>query len=98
MPRKLKNKTFTITENQIAWLKAESDRTGLNMVEIVRRALDAYAQAEESREQRRMFTTQQRRDIKIMARQQGMSEVEVVRQIVNAGLIRMGEKPIKIGG
>ena len=97
MPRKLKNKTFKITENQIQWLKAESDRTGLNMVEIVRRALDAYAQAEESREQRRIFTTQQRREIKIIARQQGMSEIEIVKEIINAGLIRMGEKPIKIG-
>ena len=97
MPRKLKNKTFKITENQIQWLKAESDRTGLNMVEIVRRALDAYAEAEQAREERRMFTVQQRRDIKIIARQQGTSEIEVVKQIINAGLIRIGEKPIKIG-
>lgn len=97
MSRKLRNSTYKLTENQLAWLEEQSEKTGLNKVEIVRRALDAYAQAEQAREERRMFTTQQRRDIKIIARQQGTSEIEIVKQIINAGLIRIGEKPIKVG-
>lgn len=97
MPRKLRNSTYKLTENQLAWLEEQSEKTGLNKVEIVRRALDAYAQAEQAREERRMFTVQQRRDIKVIARQQGTSETEVVKQIINAGLIRIGEKPIKVG-
>lgn len=93
---KIKKKTFRITENQIEWLQTESKKTGLNVVEIVRRALDAYALTEEAREQRRIFTAQQRRDIKIIARQHGISEIDVIRQTINSGLRRMSEKPIKI--
>ena len=48
MPRKLRNTTYKLTEQQIAWLTEQSEKTGLNKVEIVRRALDAYAQAEEA--------------------------------------------------
>ena len=67
------------------------------MVEILRRALDFYAQAEEAREQRRMFTKQQRMDIKIIARRHGISETEVIKLTIDNGLRRMREKPIKIG-
>ena len=73
MPRKLRNTTYKLTEQQIAWLTEQSEKTGLNKVEIVRRALDAYAQAEEAREQRRMFNFQQRQEIKIIARRHGMA-------------------------
>ena len=95
MSKKFHRNTFKLTEHQHNWLEEQSEQTGLNKVEIVRRALDAYRQTEESREERRMFTTQQRRDIKIIARQQGISETQVVKQIIHAGLIRISEKPIK---
>lgn len=93
---KIKKKTFRITENQIEWLQAESQKTGLNVVEIVRRALDAYALTEEAREQRRVFTAEQRRDIKIIARQHGISEIDVIRQTISNGLRRMSDKPVKV--
>ena len=97
MPRKLKKTTFKITHNQIEWLKTEREKTGLNMVEIVRRALDAYAQAEEAKEERRIFTVQQRREMKIIARQHGISEIEVIRETIHTGLRRIRQKPTKIG-
>ena len=95
MPKKLYRNAFKLTAAQHQWLQEQSDKTGLNKVEIVRRALDAYAQAEEVREERRMFTTQQRRNIKIIARQQGVPETQVIKQIIHTGLIRLSEKPIK---
>lgn len=97
MPRKLRSTTYKLTENQLAWLEEQSEKTGLNKVEIVRRALDAYAQAEQAREERRVFTVQQRQEIKIIARRHGMSEVEIVKQIINTGLLKISEKPIKVG-
>ena len=92
MPR-LQNKTFGITENQIQWLEEESEKTGLQKVELVRRALDAFAEAEETKEQRRLFTPQQRREIRQVARAKGISEVEVVRQAIDKGIDRMFVKP-----
>ena len=92
MPR-LQNKTFRITENQIQWLEEQSEKTGLQKVELVRRALDAFAEAEEAKEQRRLFTPQQRREIRQVARAKGISEVEVVRQAIDKGIDRMFVKP-----
>ena len=92
MPR-LQNKTFGITENQIQWLEEQSEKTGLQKVELVRRALDAFAEAEETKEQRRLFTPQQRREIRQVARAKGISEVEVVRQAIDKGIDRMFVKP-----
>ena len=68
----MKPATFLITENQANWLQKEYERTGLNKVEIVRRALDNYAEAEEAKEQRRFFTPQQRQNIKEVARLKGV--------------------------
>ena len=91
MPR-LQNKTYGITENQIQWLEEQSEKTGLQKVELVRRALDAFAEAEETKEQRRLFTPQQRREIKIIARRNGISEVEVVRQAMDDSIKSMFSK------
>ena len=91
MPR-LQNKTFRITENQIQWLEEQSEKTGLQKVELVRRALDAFAEAEEAKEQRRLFTPKQRREIKIIARRNGISEVEVVRQAMDDSIKSMFSK------
>ena len=95
MSNKLRAVTFKITENQIRWLREASEKTGLNQVEIVRRALDAYEYAERIKEERRLFTPQQRREIRTIARRHGLSEFEAARETLDAGLIRMSEKPIR---
>ena len=46
MSPKLERTTFTITQNQIKWLAEQSQKTGLNKVELVRRALDEYSERE----------------------------------------------------
>lgn len=86
MRPKLHPATFLITLNQINWLEEESERTGLNKVEIVRRALDNYRDTQESKEQRRFFSPQQRQDIKEAARRKGIAEIEVIRDAVNREL------------
>ena len=80
---KLQPITFTITRQQSKWLKQQSEKTGLNQVEIVRRALDAYAEAEEVKEQRRYFSPEQRQNIREIARRRGIGEIEVVREAIN---------------
>ena len=80
---KLQPITLTLTVQQLKWLKQQSDKTGLHQVEIVRRALDAYADAEETKEQRRYFTPEQRQNIRDIARRSGIGEIEVVREAVN---------------
>ena len=82
----MKPATFLITENQANWLQKEYERTGLNKVEIVRRALDDYAEAEEAKEQRRFFTPQQRQNIKEVARLKGVSEREVIQAAIDREL------------
>ena len=68
---KLQPITFTLTPQQLKWLKQQSEKTGLHQVEIVRRALDAYADAEEIKEQRRYFSEEQRQNIRDIARRRG---------------------------
>ena len=80
---KLKPITLTLTVQQLKWLKQHSEKTGLHRVEIVRRALDTYAEAEETKEQRRYFTSEQRQSIRDIARRRGIGEIEVVREAVN---------------
>ena len=80
---KLKPITFTLTPQQLKWLKQQSEKTGLHQVEIVRRALDAYADAEEIKEQRRYFSEEQRQNIRDIARRRGIGEIEVVREAIN---------------
>ena len=91
----MENKTFRITKRQVNWLQYQSVKTGLQQVEIVRRALDAYAEAEEVKEQRRMFTPEQRREIRQVARTKGISEVEVVRHAIDKDLRRTHAAPLK---
>ena len=86
MTQRMKPATFLITENQANWLQAEYERTGLNKVEIVRRALDNYAEAEEAKEQRRFFTPQQRQNIKEVARLKGVSEIQVIQTAIDREL------------
>ena len=85
MPR-LKRTAFTITEHQFDWLKEHSLKTGLPQVDIVRRALDVYAEIEKAKEQQYLFTPQQRQEIKQIARDTGVSETEVIRAAIEKDL------------
>ena len=86
MPSRLLSATFTLTANQLRWIREQNAKTGLTQVEIVRRALDEYAEREESKERKQLFTPQQRQDIKDAARVKGISEVEIIRRALNKEL------------
>ena len=86
----LKNQTYKITEKQIEWLAAQSEKTGLAIVELVRRALDVYAETETDKEHRQLFTPEQRREIKTIARKKGITEREVVREAIDRETRRSG--------
>ena len=79
---RLKPVTFKMTQQQLDWLDQESEKTGLNKVEIVRRALDDYKDVRAEKEQSEYFTPQQQQNIKVMARMQCISETEVIRRAV----------------
>ena len=83
MKRKMKPATFALPKQMLRWLRAEHEKTGLTQVEIVRRALDDYRSAQEVREKLQMFTAAQKKDIKIIAQIQSISEVEVIRAAVD---------------
>ena len=85
MPNK-KPYTFRITLPQLQWLKKESQETGLNEVEIIRRALDVYAEVETKKRQQNLFTPEQRREIKEIAREKGISEARVIRSVLEKEL------------
>lgn len=38
----MKRVDFHLTERHVEWLKAKSKETGLNVAELIRRALDAF--------------------------------------------------------
>ncbi|MYG00264.1 hypothetical protein F4212_14190 [Candidatus Poribacteria bacterium] len=86
MSKRLRNATFTITERQIAWIKDRQRKTGLTQVEIVRRALDEYAERQELKDQRSLFTPEQRQDIKDAARLKNISEVQIIRRALTREL------------
>ena len=78
----MKAATFIMTQQQLDWLSEESEKTGLNKVEIIRRAVDNYREVQAEKEQRRFFTPQQQQDIKVMARMQNITETEVIRRAI----------------
>ena len=82
MASSLKPVTFKVTQQQLDWLEQESEKTGLNKVEIVRRALDDYKDGQAEKERSQYFTLQQQQNIKIMAKMQNISEAEVIRKAV----------------
>ena len=86
MNLKLHPITFSLTLDQIKWLEMQHERTGLKKAEIIRRALDEYVEAEETKEQRRLFSPEQRKDIREVARRRAVGEIEVVRDAVNREL------------
>ena len=81
-----KSYTFKITLPQLKWLQEESQKTGLNQVEIIRRALDVYAQVEAEKGQKDILTPEQRREIKQIAREKGVSEGKVIRSVLEKEL------------
>lgn len=54
---KLERTTFTLTQQQIEWIDEQSKKTGLLKAEIMRRAVDQYAEQEEAKEERQFFYT-----------------------------------------
>lgn len=83
MNSKFQVAAFHLTHSQVKWLDEESKKTGLNKVEIVRRALDDYRDVQAEKEQREYFTPTQRQNIKVMARMQNISEVEVIQKAID---------------
>ena len=79
---RLKPVTFKMTQQQLDWLEQESEKTGLNKVEIVRRALDDYKDVRAEKEQSEYFTAQQQQNIRVMAQMQCISETEVIRRAI----------------
>ena len=79
MSQRLRPATFSFTEQQLRWIKERQQKTGLPQVEILRRALDEYAEREETKEQRMLFTQQQRQDIRDAAKKKGISELQIIR-------------------
>ena len=80
---KLVRTTFTITENQIAWIDEQHERTGLLKSEIVRRALDEYREREARKAEKALFTAEQLRELREIARAKGKSVVSHVRTLVD---------------
>ena len=85
-------KTFKLTILQVEWLKAFSQKTGLNQVEIIRRALDFFAESEELKEERRYFSADQRAMIRKVAQMRGETEVQVVRAAVDKDMKHLTQK------
>lgn len=85
---KLERTTFTLTPQQIEWIDEQSQKTGLLKAEIMRRAVDQYAEQEAAKEERQFFTPEQRREIKEIARAKGVSELSVIRRAIDRELNR----------
>ena len=85
---KLERTTFTITEKQIQWISEQHEKTGLLKSEIVRRAIDEYAERQEAKEERKLLTPEQWREIREIARAKGQSALAVVRRAVDRELNR----------
>ena len=83
---KLERTTFTITSSQAEWIDSYSKKTGLLKSEIVRRALDEYAEREEAKAERALFTPEQLRKIREMARAKGASVKNIIRRAVDRQL------------
>ena len=75
--------TVTITQHQDEWVDEYHKRTGLLKSEIHRRALDEFREREEAKEERKIFTSEQWRDIKEMARNTGKSAIAVARRAID---------------
>ena len=86
MSTRMLTASFTITEKQLKWIKSRQQKTGLTQVEIVRRALDEYAEREETKEHHRLFTPDQQQDIKDAARLKGVSERDIIRKALTKEL------------
>lgn len=75
-----------MTNLQLAWLKSESERTGLNQTEIMRRAVDLYADAQVNKEQEDLLTSEQRQHIRQIAIDNNISEEQAIRALIDKEL------------
>ena len=80
---KLVRTTFTITEKQIEWIAEHNENTGLHKSEIVRRAIDEYAEREASKEERKLLTPEQWREIREIARAKSTSALAIIRRAID---------------
>ena len=80
---KLKNATFSFTEQQLQWIHDESERTGLHKAEIVRRAIDGHSEREDAKAEQKLFTPEQWQEIREIARAKGTSEEDVARRAID---------------
>ena len=80
---KLERTTFTITQHQNEWIDEHHEKTGLLKSEIVRRALDEYKAREDAKEERKLFTPEQWREIREIARSKSVSVLAVVRRAID---------------
>lgn len=83
---KLERTTFTVTQKQIEWINEQHEKTGLLKSEIVRRALDEYAEREAAKEERQLFTSEQWREIREIARAKSVSALAVIRRAMDREL------------
>ena len=97
MPSKLRTVTYRITQSQWEWIEEVHERTGLPRSEIVRRAIDGHQRAEIAYEERRYLTASQRREVRGLARRHNMSFIDTVQEAFQSGIVRLQEKPIRIG-
>ena len=89
---KLERTTFTITPKQIEWIDEYHEKTGLLKSEIVRRAIDEYAEREDRKSERALFTAEQWRQIREIARATGKSALNVARRAIDRELNRFFRK------
>lgn len=75
-----------MTAAQLAWLQSESKRTGLNQTEIMRRAVDSYADAQSEKRQEDILTSEQRRQIRQLALDNNISEEQAIRALIDKEL------------
>ena len=80
---KLVRTTFTITVKQVEWIDEEHEKTGLLKSEIVRRAIDEYAERAAAKEERKLLTSEQWREIREIARAKSVSALAVVRRVID---------------
>ena len=80
---KLERTTFTITPHQNEYIAEHSEKTGLLKSEIVRRAIDEYREREDIKEERKLFTLEQWREIREIARAKNMTALAVVRRAID---------------
>lgn len=75
--------TFTITRYQEEQINEYHERTGLLKSEIVRRALDEFFEREARKAEKALYTGEQVRELREIARAKGQSLVAYLRKLAD---------------